>query len=153
MEYNIYRLKGGLRPKSWQLPLQETFVKKIIEVNGRKTEAFKRIVYVPGSNSIYQEDQVGDLQPQTIWFSNGVLQIRKDDWLLNEIMKNHPWLDKRFELWSQDAEDAERLEELRLKSKSRQLIDDADATKIKAIALAVFELEAAVGQIKKQSCN
>ena len=144
MEYNIYRLKGGLRPKSWQLPLQETFVKKFVEKNGEKTSAFKRIAYVPGTDSIFAEDHKGDLQPQSIWFSNGVLQVRKDDSLLNEILEKHPWLDKRFELWSQEAEDQDNLENLRLKSKSRQLIDEADATKIKAIALAVFEMEAAI---------
>ena len=144
MEYNIYRLKGGLTPKSWQLPLQDTYAKKLIETASGKQEVFKRMKYIPGTNSIFEEDNKGDLQPQTKWFLNGVLKVRKDDWLKNQILENHPWLNLKYELWSQDIEDTNMLQLLRFKSEARQLIDDSDPNKIQAIALAVFEMSAAL---------
>lgn len=142
MEMNIYRLKNGLKPRNWQLPLKQVFVKTFVEKNGQKTSQFKRIAYVEGTDSIFAEDHNGEMQPTSIWFSNGVLQVRKDDSLKNEILQQHPWFNKRFELWSQELEDTSTLENLRLKSQTRQLIDDSDPKKIQAIALAVFEMKA-----------
>jgi hypothetical protein len=139
MEYNIYRLKDGLQPVSYQLPLKEVFVKKIITKNGKTEDlGYRRIKYVPGADTIYVEDIKGDLKPQTIWFEYGDLRVRKDDKLLNMIMTMHPWFNVRYELWSQESENKKKLEEYRFKGTARQLIEDADQEKIKAIALAVF---------------
>lgn len=137
MEKNIYRLVG-IKPISFQLPLKETFVKKFVEENGQKKDkGFRRIKYVPGTDSIFAEDIQGDLQPQQIWFDNGDVVAYKDDKLLNEIMTQHPWFGKKYILWSQDKEDEQKLSLQRAKASARQLIDDADKYKIKAIALAV----------------
>lgn len=143
MEKNIYRL-AGIKPVSFQLPLKETFVKKFVKENGsKKSVGFKRIKYVPGTESIFAEDIKGDLQPQQIWFENGDVVVYKDDLLLNEIMTQHPWFKKGiYTLWSQDKEDEAKLEVQRSKASARQLIDEADEDKITAIALAVFGPEA-----------
>lgn len=143
MEYNIYRLMGGLKPVSWQLPLKQTFVKKFVTENGkRKDLGFRRIKYVPGTDTIFAEDIKGDLKAQSIWFERGEMKVLKEDKLLNELLKQHPWLNKRYELWSQEEEDLRRLKEYRYKGIARQLIDDADLNKIKAISLAVFGYKA-----------
>lgn len=142
MEYNIYRLKEG-QPKNFQLPLKNTFVKKFVEENGQKVDkGFRRIKYVPGVDTIFAEDIQGDLKPQSIWFVNGQLEVRKDDKLLNEIMTQHPWFNQRYALWSEDIEINEKLKNRRNKSYAEKLIDDADKNKIKAIALAIFGPEA-----------
>lgn len=150
MEYNIYRLMGGIKPVSFQLPLKETFVKRLVDKDGKKTEpAYKRIVYIPGTDSFYLEDHKGDLQPQSIWFEYGDVRARKDDKLLNDIMKNHPWYGKRYKLYSEEAEEQEKLESYRFKSQARQLIEDADEYQIKAIALAIFGQEAGLWNATK----
>jgi|TARA_Y100000310_G_C20704425_1_gene834144 hypothetical protein len=138
MEYNIYRL-NNLKPISWQLPLKETFVKKFVEENGQKKDlGFRRIKYVPGTDTIFAEDIKGDLKPESIWFSKGELMVRKDDKLKNEILQKHPWYGSRYKLWSEDLENEQRLAVQRAKSEARKLIDDADMDNIKSIALAVF---------------
>lgn len=143
MEYNIYRLKDGLTPVSWQLPLKEVFVKKFVTENGeRKDLGFRRIKFVPGTDTIFAEDIKGDLQPEQIWFEYGDLRVLKDDKLKNELLQQHPWYNKRYTLWSQESEDKEKLADLRFKGEARKLIEEADQDKIKAIALAVFGYKA-----------
>lgn len=145
MEYNIYRLSNGKKPKSWQLPLKETFIKKFAETqNVKKDLGYRRIQYVPGSDSFYAEDHKGDYTPQQIWFEYGELRVRKDDALLNSILQEHPWYGKRYKLWSQEIEDQEKLDTLKAKSEATRLIDESDASEIKAIALAVFGHEAGI---------
>lgn len=142
MEYNIYRLKG-ITAINYQLPLKQTFVKKVVEKNGEKKDmGYRRIAYIPGSDSVFLEDKKGDLKPETLWFEHGDIKARKDDVLLNTLMTVHPWYGKRYVLWSPELEDEQNLEELRFKAKARQLIDDADEGKMKAIALAIFGEEA-----------
>ena len=143
MEYNTYRLVG-IKPKSMQLPLKSTFVKKIVDESGTKVnKGFKRIKFVEGADTIFAEDIKGDLQPQSIWFEDGEVKVRKDDVLKNLLMTRHPWLEFGiYAIWSQDLEDKTELEKQRLKSTARQLIDDADFDKIKAIALAVEGVKA-----------
>jgi len=143
MEQIIYRLKGGLQPVSYQLPLKETFVKKIIEKNGKKNDlGYRRIKYVPGTDTIFAEDIKGDLQPQSIWFEYGDVKVRTDDVLLNRIMTLHPWFNKRYEIWSEELATKTNLENLRFKGDARRLIDDSAPERIKAIALAVFGVPA-----------
>jgi hypothetical protein len=142
MEYIIYRLLQG-KPKSFQLPLADTFVKKFVEENGQKKDlGYRRITYVPGTDTFFKEDIKGDLQPQSIWFENGELRVRKDDKLLNEIMQVHPWFNRKYKIWSPELEQEEQLSILREQSEARQLVEDTDFDQIQAVALAVFGKEA-----------
>lgn len=140
MKQNIYRLKSKLATsKSWQLPLKKFLIEKIIEKDGSTISLGPRkVVYVPGANSIFREDIQGDLKPESIWFENGELRVPESDILLNTLLKKHALYGQMFELWSQDKEDEKRLEIQRAKASARQLIDDADFDKVKSIALAVF---------------
>lgn len=141
MEQNIYRLIGGdfSQSRGVQLPIKGKFIEKIVEENNKKvSKGFKRIVYIKGSDSIFLEDQKGDLKPQQAWFRFGDLRVDKNDHVLNEILQKHEWFNKKYVLWSEAQQTKEELAELRFKGEARKLIDDSDPDKIKAIALAVF---------------
>lgn len=142
MEYNIYRLTGldYTQSKGVQLPIKGQLIEKIVEENNKKiNKGRKRIVYIEGSDSIFEEDQVGDLQPKKVWFKYGDLKVEKNDIALNKICTSHKWFKSgKIILWSQESEDAQKLEELRFKGDARKLIDDSSEEKIRAIALAVF---------------
>lgn len=144
MEYNIYRLKGDYsQSRGFQLPIKTQFIEKFVEENNKLiSKGRKRIVYIKGSDSIFLEDQKGDMKPMSLWFRFGDLRVEKTDLVANEISQKHDWYNKRYELWSEDKETKRNLETERAKSKARQLIDDAGEDKMKAIGLAVFGPEA-----------
>ncbi len=133
--FNEYRLKEYKTALSWQLPLKQVNIEKII--NG-KSLGLRRIKYVPGSNSIFAEDIKGDLVPESIWFEKGVLFVQVNDLLKNEILDKHPWKDKLYELYSPAKEAKTKLQFLRGKDKVRKLIDESEPGKIQAIAAAIF---------------
>ncbi|WNH10041.1 hypothetical protein [Thalassobellus suaedae] len=146
MEQNIYRLTGGdySQSRGVQLPIKGQFIEKIVTDNNKKlSKGLKRIVYIKGSDSIFIEDQKGDLQPQTVWFKFGDLNVDKNDTILNKIVQNHKWFKSgKIVLWSQENEDHQKLANLRFKGEARKLIDDSPLEKIRAIALAVFGYQA-----------
>lgn len=146
MEQNIYRLIGDYsQSRGVQLPIKNKFIEKIIEENNKKiSKGYKRIVYIKGSDSIFLEDQKGDMKPMSLWFRFGDLRVDKNDKIGNELLQKHEWYGKKYELWSEEKETNRNLETQRAKSKARQLIDDAGEEKMKAIALAVFGPEAIV---------
>jgi len=153
MEQNIYRLTGldYTQSKGVQLPIKGQLVEKIVEENNRKiSKGRKRIVYIEGSSSIFEEDQVGDLQPKPVWFKFGDLKVAKDDIALNKIIKSHKWFKSgKVVLWSQESEDKQNLADLRFKGDARALIEDSSEEKIKAIALAVFGQKAILWSVEK----
>lgn len=140
MEYNIYRMIGGdySESKGFQLPIKGQFIEKIVEENNKNlSKGFKRICYIKGSDSIFVEDQKGDLQPMSVWFKFGDLRVDKTDHVLNEIAQKHKWFGVRYVLWSKEKETEQKLTIKRAKAAAIKLIDDSDTDKIKAIALAV----------------
>lgn len=149
MAQNIYKLSDGLTPVSWQLPLKGLTLKKFEKVlnkdTGKEEEVFvgkRRVKYVEGTNSIFEEDLKGDYVARSIWFEHGELYVDKDDTLLNYILQNHPWYDKKFYLWSEENELKQELEKHRLRDKIRDLISNSEQEKLKAIAIALFGVSA-----------
>jgi hypothetical protein len=132
---NIYRQTSGKKTGSWQLPLTEVLIEKVI--NG-ESFGLSKVKYVPGMKTFFAEDISDNLTGQNIWFENGDLRVPKADIVKNELLQAHPWFGKHFELFSKDAIDTKRLSALRAKNNARKLIEESDKEKIKAIALAVF---------------
>ena len=134
-KYNIYRLLNNRRPASWQLPLTEVLIQKIVD---GKDEGLKSIKYVKGVNSFFAEDIKGEAKPVQIWFSKGELSVLKIDKLTNSLLQAHPWFNKHYELYSESEESKKKLKVYRTQAEARKLIDESDEQKINAIALAIF---------------
>lgn len=140
MATRIYRLRGNYtESRGIQLPLKNQFIEKFIEENNQKiSKGYKKIVYIPGSDSIFVEDQKGDLKPKSIWFRFGELRVDEKDHVLIKIMEQHPWNGIKYDLWSEELETERKLEASRARARAIQLIDDSNEDQIKAIALAIF---------------
>jgi len=136
--HNVYKLKDGKKPKGWQLPLSEVLIAK--EKKGIKS--LKKIKYVPGTDSFFAEDLAGDLKPVDIWFNDGQLVVPKVDKLTNDLLQMHPWYNKFYELYNPEIEAGRELESLKVKGDARRLIEESDSEKLKAIALALFGVNA-----------
>lgn len=145
----IYRLKNT-KPISWQVPLKGLTLEKTEEINGvLVSKGKRRIKYVKGTNSIFEEDIKGDFQPMQIWFENGELKVPESDLLLIEIMQRHPLNNKAWYLWSEDKEIEDNLKKERAKDSVIQLITDSDDDKIKAVATAIFGYSAISWNVSK----
>lgn len=145
MKQNIYKLTDGMKPVSWQVPLKNLTLEKFVEQYNEELEkketvsvGKRRVKYVPGTNSIFEEDLKGDYTPVSLWFEFGELRCDKDDALVNKIMQEHPMFNKRWTLWSKEGESKKELEELRAKDKVRELINDTGSDNLKAVAYALF---------------
>ena len=138
MEFNTYRLKNGKQPLSWQLPLTEILVPRIVEGN----PILKKIKFVPGENSYFAEDIKGDVESKQIWFNRGKIRVSKMDKLKNDILQNHPWFNKHYELYTPESDAKKRLVDYETKAKARKLVDESDSDQLQAVALAIFNLKA-----------
>jgi len=136
---NVYKLTNGKTKGGWQLPLSEVDITKYED---GKDVGLRRIRYVKGVKSFFKEDQSGDLKPLQIWFDNGELIVPKVDKLTNELLRRHPWYGKFYELYDANREADKKLSELRVKGEARKLIEESDKEKLKAIALAIFGINA-----------
>ncbi|CAL2094781.1 hypothetical protein [Tenacibaculum sp. 190524A02b] len=139
MGFNIYKLKNGLKPVSWQVPLKGLTLEKFNEENGVKVSlGQRRVKYVPGANTIFEEDLKGDYRSKTLWFENGELRLDETDLLGNYIMEEHPLANIAWYLWTEDGDLKDKLEVHRLKDRVRELISDSDGEKLRAVAIAIF---------------
>jgi len=139
MKYNIYRLKSGKSQGAWQLPLTEILIDRIKD---NKKVGLRKLKFVPGTDSFWAEDLVGDLKPVQIWFENGRLIVPKADKIQNELLQIHPFFNVDYELFDKEAEAKQKLAGLRAKDEVINLIANSDSDKIIATAMAVFGTQA-----------
>ena len=140
----IYRLKEFKQAKSFQVPLRGLALEKFVkDFNRLKSLGQRRVKYVPGANSIYEEDLKGDYKAiPSIWFENGELRVPESDILLNEILQKHPWYGKYYYIWSEEAEVNQKLAEHKKRDEVLTIINETSDDQRKAIALAVFGINA-----------
>lgn len=132
---NIYKQTSGKKTGSWQLPLKEVLIEKIVD---GESFGLSKIKYVPGMKTFFAEDISPELKGQGIWFEDGQLIVPVADVNKNNLLQTHEWFNKHYELYNKDTIDSRELVALRAKNNARKLIEESDKDKIKAIALAVF---------------
>lgn len=130
-----FRLLGDKRPKSWQLGLKATMIKKVVD---GKNHGLKKVAYVPGSDSIFIEDHKGDEQSQAIWFEDGVLDVHKDNKVLVDIVFGHRAYNKRYELVDENKAAVKKLSKYDLIEKANTKINVANEDELRATALVVL---------------
>jgi hypothetical protein len=137
---NVYKLKNGKTTGSFQLPLRNIMISKIVDGEPRA----KKIQYIPGADSIFVEDYKGDENPKSVWFEDGEIRVPEENWVLNEILKNHPWNNKHYVLVNEDATAQKEIAEFETLTKaSNSIIEEKDELKIRATAMVIITDEAA----------
>ncbi|SED10475.1 hypothetical protein SAMN04489761_4288 [Tenacibaculum sp. MAR_2009_124] len=144
MGEKIYRLKEFKKAKSFQIPLRGLTLEKFVkEYNELKSVGQRRVKYVPGANSIFEEDLKGDYRAvPSIWFENGEKRVPESNMLLNQILEKHPWYGVYYEVWSEEAEVNKKLTEHKKRDEVLAVINETSDDQRKAIALAVFGVNA-----------
>ncbi|MDO6737097.1 hypothetical protein [Wenyingzhuangia sp. 2_MG-2023] len=139
-QFKIYKLK--IKSNGYyQLPLSEVYVtREIVDKVTKETKnlGHRKIVYVKGAPSIWEEDISGNLSPKQVWFEKGLLYVPINDLNLIKIMELHPWLNVKYELVDEEKEFNEKLESLRFKTKIGSIVEESDEEKQKAISIALF---------------
>ena len=136
----IYRLKEFKQAKSFQIPLRDLTLEKFEkEFNELRSVGQRRIKYVPGANSIFEEDLKGDYKAvPSIWFEDGEKKVPESNILLNQILQKHPWYGVHYEVWSEEGEVNQKLAEHKKRDEVLTIINETSDDQRKAIALAVF---------------
>lgn len=143
-EYNTYRLTNKSIKGGWQLP-----IKNIMALHPR-TNALKRLCYIPGSGTIWADEYKGDLAPAPEpWFEKGVLRVPKDLEELNKIIKIHPMFGRDFEKYN-PQQDAEReYDTFEAKQEVISLIRESEDHRVLAVSMIHFGLHAGKWSAKK----
>ncbi|MGV6830317.1 MAG: hypothetical protein ACWA5P_01985 [bacterium] len=130
--FNTYKLLGGKKPASWELPTKEVFTNK------EGSEFAEQIKYIPGAGTIFIKDYKGSRKPEKVWFDDGKLRVPKTNKELNDYVQNHPWYNKKYRLENPEQESLEELKILKLRNKIGEEISESEVDKLKAMALAIF---------------
>ena len=130
-----FRLVGGKTPKSWQLPLKGLMLEK--KTNG-VSRGLKKVAYVRGSESIFVEDQIGDQEPENIWFEDGYLEVDANDISKVDILFKHKWYGKKYERVDANATAEKKLNKYQLIETALKLINVSDEDEQRANAIVLI---------------
>ena len=136
---NIYRLKGEKKPLSFGLKQNEVGIEK-------PGEGFKFINYYPGSSSIFVDDnkdrKVGKVTFEYNDLDATEIFVPVHNVILNKYLQAHPWFNVHYELFSEELDAQNQLNEFDRKEKALFLIKETNDFKVQAIALAILGMEA-----------
>ena len=126
-----FRLIGDKKPISYQIPLRNLMLP-------RGDEGLKRVQYIPGAPSIWADQYKGDERPRDVWMEDGYLDVDPNDKNLLSILRNHPWMDLRFEQYDEQEEARRELKKLNLEERALARVNISDDVEAKANAAALF---------------
>lgn len=128
-----FRLLGKEKSSvSFQLPLKKLVLPKT------KDGPLKKVRYVPFHDSIFEEDQKGDVKSSDIWFQDGVLDVHPQNHSLLLILRKHPWNEIKYEEVSEDKEAQRELDKFNLIEKALRKIDIANEDERRATAIVLL---------------
>lgn len=131
-----FRLKNGMKPVSWQLPISNVLLPKL-DADGNEGPE-KQIHYIPGTSSIYVEDYKGDKKGEDVWFEDGELEVRDSDKLLIEICKRHRWFNVHYELADDNATAEIEMRKFEMQDRANETINKLDEIQLQAVAMAII---------------
>lgn len=131
------------KPSTWSIPQNSVMAPK--EDKGNKF-----IGYFPGEDSCFVEDvhaKNKDLKQSDVPLfefdpSTGEtdLSVDESNVALINYLKTHPWFGKKYFIYSEEGEAAEKLSGFDNIEKALELIKESDEIKVKAISMAIFGL-------------
>jgi hypothetical protein len=136
---NVYRLKNGKTSGSFQLPIRDVLIKKMVDGEPRE----KKIIYVEGSDSIFLEDHKGDQKGKSVWFEDGEIRVSESNWALNEILRLHHWNNKHYELVNEEETAKKEVALFETSTKvANSIIIEKDKYKLQAMAMVLISEDA-----------
>jgi len=135
---NIYKLKNGNTPNTYAIRHYGVMIET--------QEGLKEIGYYPGGSSIFANDNKKRQKSSIIFEFNGAdateFVAPKTDVVLNKYLQAHPDFNKDFEIFSKELQTEKELARFEKIEKALEKINETDSVKIKAMALAIYGIDA-----------
>lgn len=138
---NVYKLISGKTEGSFQLPIKNEMI-AVVDSEGK--QRLKKIIYIPGADTIIADEYKGDEKSKSIWFEDGEVRADEKNWALNEIMTKHSWFKKHYVLVNEEADAQKEVDDFtKITQISNTILEESDELKLKAIAMVVISEDAA----------
>ncbi len=129
-----YILKNGVKNPSWGLRNDGVFV--FNKEKDRKME----LSYVPGSKSIWKEENEKEGKQKKQWFTDGNLYVDENDKVLIQYLETHPDYNVHYEKFDPEAKAKAEFDKMEEIEKAKDYLRDFadDEQKMSAIATAII---------------
>lgn len=134
----IYKLKNGKTPNTYGIKQYNVMIDT--------EKGYKEIGYYPGGTSIFADDNKKRQKEGIVFEFNGVdateFVASKNNIILNKYLQSHPDFNKDFEIFSKELQSQQELARFEKIEKALEKINETDTVKIKAMALAIYGMDA-----------
>lgn len=134
-----YILKGNVKNPSWGLQNNNIRIPRVVD---GKNVGLRDIQYVPGSSSIWKEENQKEGTPKQIWFTNGDLFIDESDTVKIEYVENHRDYGTKYERFDPEAKAQDQIKAFELVEKAKEMLREysEDEDKMAATAAILFDV-------------
>jgi len=135
----LYILKDSNKQPNWELRNRNV---RIPRYNTKGTLiGIREIQYIPGSSSIWKEENKEEGVPKSIWFKDGSISVETVDKVAIKFIESHPDFETRFVKYDPEKEAANEYDRFEKAEEATSLLrkeagDDDD--KMSAIAATLF---------------
>lgn len=133
----VFILKGGLTPVNYILRSRHS-VNKPLQYFDEDMRVYRSLRYASNQTTIFEDEQVGDVSLPAIIFSNGRLNVRKEDQVLQEFLIKHPDNGKVFVEFDPGAQAEAELDRVELELEAMNAVRTLEIEDLEAIARSVI---------------
>lgn len=134
----VFILKGGLTPVNYILRSRHS-VNKPLQYFDEDMRVYRSLRYASNQTSIFEDEQVGEVSLPAIIFSNGRLNVRKEDQVLQQFLLKHPDNGKVFFEFDPSAQAEAELDRVELELEAMNAVRSLDIEDLEAIARSVIK--------------
>ncbi len=132
-----YVLTGDNTPMQFMLRNRHK-AKSPLQYYNEDTGVLRTLRYATNHNSVFEDEQQGDITLGYIVFKNGKLFVPKSNPTLQEFLKFHPLRDKIFEEFQPEKKAEEQLSLLEIELQATSLAFGMEADELESMALAIW---------------
>lgn len=134
----VFVLTGGLTPVNYILRSRHS-TNKPLQYFDDELRVYRSLRYASNQISIFEDEQMGDVSLPAIIFSNGRLNVRKEDQVLQEFLLKHPDNGKVFVEFDPGTQAEKELDRVELELEAMSAVRDLDIEDLEAIARSVIK--------------
>jgi len=134
----VFILKGGLTPVNYILRSRHS-VNKPLQYFDQDMRVYRSLRYASNQTSVFEDEQVGDVSLPAVIFSNGRLNVRKEDQVLQEFLLKHPDNGKVFFEFDPSAQAEAELDRVELELEAMNAVRSLEIEDLEAIARSVIK--------------
>lgn len=134
----VFVLTGGITPINYILRSRHS-TNKPLQYFDDELRVYRSLRYASNQISIFEDEQMGEVSLPAIIFSNGRLDVRKEDQVLQDFLLKHPDNGKVFIEFDPGAQAEKELDRVELELEAMSAVRDLDIEDLEAIARSVIK--------------